>query len=88
MKKTLKLRKPVELLGEMTDTLELREPTFGDMVEVDKAPEGLERVAKWIEVLSNWPMPSIHKLSPRDINEVVLPALEDFLQGGQPTPTP
>lgn len=63
-----KLSKSIEAHGEQLNKLELREPSFGDLIEMEKAGDGeMAQLAKLIEVLAGIPASSVKQIAPGDI---------------------
>lgn len=81
--KTITLRKPVTLDREYT-TLDLREPTAGELERASTATTNMGLVINLISIVAKVPRKVAESLSQRDLKEA-----GDFLDGfstGDPTP--
>jgi hypothetical protein len=75
LEKTITLRKPVKL-GEMTyETLDLREPTAGELEKASTASTNMGVVINLISLVAKVPRTVVEKLGQRDLKEA-----GDFLE--------
>jgi Phage tail assembly chaperone proteins, E, or 41 or 14 len=84
LEKTIQLRKPVEFAGKTYETLDLREPTAGELEKAATATTNMGVVINLIQLVAKVPRKVIEGLCQRDLKEAG-DFLEAFSEGDQPT---
>lgn len=79
--KTLELRKPVKLGEVEYSTLNLREPTAGELSKATKAGGNVDIAIALISIIAKVPRGAVEKLSQRDFQEAA-DFLGSFTDGG------
>ncbi|OEZ73172.1 hypothetical protein JAB5_01430 [Janthinobacterium sp. HH103] len=82
--KTLELRKPVKLGEVEYSTLNLREPTAGELSKASKAGGNVDIAIALISLIAKVPRGAVEKLSQRDFQEAA-DFLGSFTGGGLAT---
>jgi len=84
LEKTIPLRKPVEFAGKTYDTLELREPTAGELEKASTATTNMGVVINLISAVAKVPRKVVESLCQRDLKEAG-DFLEAFSESDQTT---
>ena len=67
--RSFELRRPIMQRGKLSDTLEMREIEFGDLMDTDGLGD-FATAAKLIELLGRVPRSSVRSMDPRDVAEI------------------